>query len=75
MRVVDHEALQTLLRLHQQARGTRRHGSQSGAFSDLFLEQGAMRGAVENADAAGVIQREEALAALLRQDLADRAVA
>src|SRR5699024_11296527 len=40
-----------------------------------LLEQGAVRGAVENAQAAAFIQSQEALAPLFRKDLGDGAIA
>jgi len=75
MRVVDHEALQLAVALHQHAGGARRQGGDRRAVGDLLGEQGAMRGAVEQTQGALGVQGEEALAALLGEDLGHRAVA
>ncbi|MNF67714.1 hypothetical protein D3C84_495360 [compost metagenome] len=75
VRVVDQQALQLPLRLDQHTVGPRRQAGQGGACGQRLDQQGAVRGAVEDAQVAFGIQGHEALAPLFRENLGDGAVA
>ncbi|MCY1354085.1 hypothetical protein D9M69_404460 [compost metagenome] len=72
MRVAQGEATQLAALLQQQAVGARRQGQRAGVRRDVFHQQLALGGAVEDAEVALVVQGEEALATLFRHDAGDR---
>ena len=75
MRVVEQQRLQLAAGLDDDAVGAWRQTEQALAFNNLIDQQGPVRGAVEHAELAVGIQREEAFAALFGGDLNDRRLA
>lgn len=72
MRVAQGEAVDLATLLQQQAVGPRRQGDDPGRVGDRLDQQGTVRGAVEDAEVALLVQGDEALAPLFRSDGADR---
>ena len=75
MRVVQFERQQLAAGLDHQLVGPWRQRQQAGIGGHRFDQQGALGGAVEHPQFTGAVQRDEALAALLGNDLADRRIA
>ncbi|MCY1522202.1 hypothetical protein D9M68_570470 [compost metagenome] len=75
MRVAQAVGVQLAAALDQHAVGARRQRQQLGVPGQRLDQQGALGGAVEHAEVAAGVAGDEALAALFRLDLADRAVA
>lgn len=72
MRVVQGEAVELAALLQQQAVGPWRQADHAGGVGHRLDQQGTVRGAVEDAEVALLVQRDEAFAPLLRSDRADR---